>query len=135
MNIRIWVALTAVLAILLGALPALAADDPVARHIMQQVEARDEGDNSLSEMEMVLIDRSGAERVRRIKSFRKDFGPDTYSIMFFLEPADVRETAFLNYDYDDPARDDDQWLCGSPSVSPPRTSPAASWDRTSITLT
>ena len=110
MNIRIWVALTAVLAILLGALPALAADDPVARHIMQQVEARDEGDNSLSEMEMVLIDRSGAERVRRIKSFRKDFGPDTYSIMFFLEPADVRETAFLNYDYDDPARDDDQWL-------------------------
>jgi hypothetical protein len=30
--------------------------------------------------------------------------------MFFLNPADVRDTSFLTYDYDDPDRDDDQWL-------------------------
>jgi hypothetical protein len=30
--------------------------------------------------------------------------------MFFLHPADVKNTAFLTCDYDDPNRDDDQWL-------------------------
>jgi hypothetical protein len=30
--------------------------------------------------------------------------------MFFLEPADVKDTAFLTYDYDDAEKDDDQWL-------------------------
>jgi hypothetical protein len=30
--------------------------------------------------------------------------------MFFLHPADVKDTAFLTYDYDDPDADDDQWL-------------------------
>ena len=30
--------------------------------------------------------------------------------MFFLEPADVTNTGFLTYDYDDSERDDDQWL-------------------------
>jgi hypothetical protein len=30
--------------------------------------------------------------------------------MFFLSPADVKNTGFLSYDYDDPDRDDDQWL-------------------------
>ena len=40
----------------------------------------------------------------------KDFGEDDYSIMFFLSPADVKDTGFLTYDYDDSDRDDDQWL-------------------------
>jgi len=31
-------------------------------------------------------------------------------VIFFLSPADVRNTAFLTYDYDEPGRDDDQWL-------------------------
>jgi hypothetical protein len=30
--------------------------------------------------------------------------------MFFLAPADVEDTGFLTYDYDEAARDDDQWL-------------------------
>ncbi|MHC4966967.1 MAG: outer membrane lipoprotein-sorting protein, partial [Planctomycetota bacterium] len=30
--------------------------------------------------------------------------------MFFLSPADVKDTGFLTYDYDDDAKDDDQWL-------------------------
>ena len=30
--------------------------------------------------------------------------------MFFLQPADVKDTAFLTTDYDDPKKDDDQWL-------------------------
>jgi outer membrane lipoprotein-sorting protein len=30
--------------------------------------------------------------------------------MFFLHPPDVEDTSFMTYDYDEPGRDDDQWL-------------------------
>ena len=90
--------------------PALAAkDDPLAREIMQKVNDRDDGDNQTSEMEMILIDRRGNKRVRRIKSFRKDRGKDSLTLMFFLSPADVKNTGFLTFDYDAPGKDDDQW--------------------------
>ena len=88
----------------------LFADDAKARNIMEKVDARDEGDNRISDMEMILIDKNGSERVRKIRSLQKDKGEDTHRIMFFLEPADVTNTGFLTYDYDDSERDDDQWL-------------------------
>ena len=91
------------------ALPAM-ADDPKARAIMEKVDARDDGDRQTAEMQMVLIDKSGNQRKRSIRTFTKDMGQDTYRLMFFLEPADVRDTGFLTYDYDDPDKDDDQWL-------------------------
>jgi len=81
-----------------------------AAEIMQKVEDRDEGDNSIAEMEMVLIDKRGNERIRKIKSFTKFKGKDRQRIMFFLHPADVKGTGFLTYDYDDQKVDDDQWL-------------------------
>lgn len=100
------------LAILLvtTALPALAADDPKAREIMTAVDERDDGDNQTSNMQMVLIDKRGKQRVRELRSFRKDRDPDELSMMFFLSPADVEDTGFLTYDFDDADKDDDQWL-------------------------
>jgi len=86
------------------------ADDAKARAIMEKVDARDDGDNKSSNMEMILIDKRGKKRIRKIRSLDKDFGEDTYKIMFFEKPADVRNTGFLTYDYDDSNRDDDQWL-------------------------
>ncbi len=88
----------------------VAANDPQARAIMEKVDARDEGDNQTADMQMILIDKRGNERVRKISISKKDKGEDTYRLMFFAHPADVKDTAFLTYDYDDPARDDDQWL-------------------------
>ncbi len=85
-------------------------DDPRARAIMERVDVRDDGDNATMDLEMILIDKRGKERVRRILSFWKDQGEDTYRIMFFTHPANVKDTGFLTYDYDDPDRDDDQWL-------------------------
>jgi len=90
--------------------PVVAADDPQARAIMERVDVRDDGDNQTSDMQMILIDKRGNERVRKIATFRKDKGEDTYRLMFFLRPADVKDTAFLTYDYDDSKKDDDQWL-------------------------
>jgi hypothetical protein len=96
----------------LTALPmgALAADDPQAREIMRKVQARDDGDNQTAEVHMVLIDSKNNRRVRELKSFRKDKGEDTLSILFFVSPADVKGTGFLTYDYEESGKDDDQWL-------------------------
>ncbi|MFW2368411.1 MAG: outer membrane lipoprotein-sorting protein [Desulforhopalus sp.] len=89
-------------------LPAWAAVDP--REVMEKVDARDDGDNMASDVEMILIDKKGYERKRKIKVFVKDKGRDTHRIQFFLAPADVKDTAFLTYDYYAGEKDDDQWL-------------------------
>jgi hypothetical protein len=101
----------------LAAAPALAdeppsedAIPPSGRQIMEFVDERDDGDNGIQDMEMILIDKNGNRRERTIRAMRRDIGEDTHSIMFFLSPADVKDTGFLTYDYDDDARDDDQWL-------------------------
>jgi len=80
------------------------------QEIAQKVHDRDDGDNSTSNMKMILIDKNGHKRVRDLKTYTKDKGDDTYKLMFFLTPADVKNTAFLTYDYEDSSRDDDQWL-------------------------
>lgn len=103
-------AVAALLAIAGVATPVGAADDPKAREIMTRVDQRDDGDNQTSNMQMVLIDKRGKQRIRELRTFAKDKGEDELSMMFFLSPADVEDTGFLTYDYDDPDRDDDQWL-------------------------
>ena len=58
------------------ALDAEAESD--ARSIMEQVDARDDGDNQTADLEMVLIDQKGNERTRTIKLFSKDKFAYTY---------------------------------------------------------
>ncbi|GAH18070.1 unnamed protein product, partial [marine sediment metagenome] len=100
--------------LLMFALPLMSrqslADDPAARSIMEKVDARDDGDNQTSDMEMILIDKRGKKRFRRIATYSKDKGDDTMRLMFFKHPADIKDTSFLTMDYDDPSKDDDQWL-------------------------
>jgi len=86
------------------------ADNANARAIMEKVDARDDGTTVEQDMLMVLIDKNGNERTRDLKSYSKDFGVDEHKTLFFKSPADVKNTAFLTYDYDDGAKDDDQWL-------------------------
>jgi hypothetical protein len=110
-------AVSTLLAILALIAPTAGADDPAgpgvpvsARAVMELVDARDDGDNGTQAMEMILIDKNGSTRERTIRSFSRDVGEDTHTIMFFESPADVKDTGFLTYDYDDDAKDDDQWL-------------------------
>ena len=112
-NRRTWVARLALgffLFAISGSLQESLADDPKAREIMQKVDDRDDGDNVTSDLEMTLIDKRGHKRIRELRSFRKDKAEDAYSLLFFLSPPDVEDTGFMTYDYDDPERDDDQWL-------------------------
>ncbi len=78
--------------------------------IAKKVEGRDDGDNSISTMTMTLIDKYQKQRVRSMKSFSKDKGEDSQGVIFFLQPSDIKNTAFLTYDFDDSDKDDDQWL-------------------------
>jgi hypothetical protein len=93
-------------------LPAttVAAEGLTAREIMQRVEDRDEGNPSIIDVEMTLIDKSGKKRLREIRAFGMDRGEDELQLLFFLSPADLEDTGFLTYDYDESGKDDDQWL-------------------------
>ena len=81
-----------------------------ALEIMQKADARDDGDNMTCDRTMVLIDKNGHKRTRTMKSFAKDKGEDTLTLIFFTTPADVRDTGFLTWDYRKGDHDDDQWL-------------------------
>jgi hypothetical protein len=106
------VIILSLLSISVSAVPLALADEvaPSAREIMELADARDDGDNGIQDLEMILIDKNGNRRERTIRAMGRDVGEDTHSIMFFLSPADVKDTGFLTYDYDDDTKDDDQWL-------------------------
>jgi hypothetical protein len=80
------------------------------KEIMTRVDDRPDGDDRKSVLTMTLINKNGRKRVREVESFSKDFGKDKKSVMVFKKPADVKGTAFLSWEYDDPAREDDKWL-------------------------
>ena len=95
----------------LGIIPVFGmADDAKARKIMQQVEDRDDGDSQTSDMLMVLTDKNNKQRKKIFQNFSMDFGKDEKRIMFVKLPAQIKNTGFLTFDYDDESKDDDQWL-------------------------
>jgi hypothetical protein len=84
--------------------------DIEARQVAVNSDEREDGDDEIAEMEMILINKRDRQRVRKVVTYRKDEGEDNKSVMFFLEPADVKGTGFLSWNYDDESKDDDQWL-------------------------
>jgi len=83
---------------------------PTGRDIMVLADERPDGDSRKSLMKMELVNKRGSKRVRTMLSYSKDQGKDKKTIMFFREPADVKGTGFLTWDYNDEDRDDDRWL-------------------------
>jgi hypothetical protein len=89
---------------------AATAQDLTPYDVMRQVEDRDSGESSVGDYTMVLIDRRDRQRVRNLRIFSKDFGEDNKALSLFESPADIRGTAYLNFDWDNQDRDDDSWL-------------------------
>ncbi len=79
------------------------------REIIEKVYNRPVGDDQTSDLTMTLSNASGSQRVRKIKQFTKDLGTTEKSIMFFVSPADVKNTSFMSWSYDD-EQADDQWI-------------------------
>ena len=82
---------------------------PTGQKIMEDVYNLPKGEDMQGELTMTLINRQGEQRVRNLRQYSKDDGDVEKKIMFFLSPADVRGTSFMNWSYTD-ARDDDQWI-------------------------
>jgi hypothetical protein len=64
--------------------------------------------NSQMEFTLHIRDAKGNDRVRKITMASKKFGEVTKTLITFISPADVKETALLSYDYED--KDDDMWV-------------------------
>ena len=90
--------------------PGFALEDIDARQVVENEDEREDGDDRTADLEMTLINKRGQQRIRKVINYRKDYGKDDKLVMFFLEPADVKDTGFLSWNYDDEEKDDDQWL-------------------------
>ncbi len=98
------------LAIMLFVASGLFAQNLTALQIMQKVYNRPTGKDMEATLTMTLINSQGEKRVRKIKQFIRDFGDVEKKIMFFISPADVKNTSFMNWSYDEEGKDDDQWI-------------------------
>ncbi len=78
--------------------------------IIENVYNRPVGNDMTADLTMTLRNSSGKERVRKIKQFSRDFGDVEKKIMFFVAPADVKNTSFMNWSYDEEGKADDQWI-------------------------
>ncbi len=89
---------------------SLSAAEYTAQEVMYMADQRYDGDSSVAEITMVLIDRRDRQRVRDLRLYSKDYGVDTKTLSLFESPADIRGTAYLNFDWKETQRDDDSWL-------------------------
>jgi hypothetical protein len=84
-----------IIALYFGAAPAVFAEDAEARKIMEKVSAVEEGQNGTAQVEMILIDKNKRQRVRKMAAYNKTIEGEKRGVSFFLYPADVKGTAFL----------------------------------------
>ena len=92
------------------AITATTSAGPTAFEVVEKMDTREDGESLTTDTLMVLINKKNQKRIRNIKNIRKDYGPDTKGIIFFLSPADVRNTAYMSYDWDNAEKEDDSWL-------------------------
>lgn len=91
-------------------LSAVAQSPLTGDEIVAQMNAREDGDYVTRGFSIELTDRSGKKRTEETIAYRRYFGDEKRTIIFYTEPTRVRGTGFLTFDYSDPAVDDDQWL-------------------------
>lgn len=101
---------TVLIAFIILTISNLVTGQQTGRDILLKVNERPDGDTRKSLMTMELINKRGSKRVRSMLSYSKDFGNDKKTILFFQEPADVKGTGFLTWDYSEDDKDDDRWL-------------------------
>lgn len=94
----------------LGIYANVSAQELNGKQIIEKVYNRPAPPEQTALLTMTLTNRSGSERVRTIKQFTKDLGKVEKSIMFFQAPADIKNTSFMNWTYEDDNKSDDQWI-------------------------
>jgi len=79
------------------------------QQVMEKVYNNPSGDDTQGSLTMTLTNSRGEQRIRTLKQFIKDDGKMEKKIMFFVSPADVKNTSFMSWSYTD-GRSDDQWI-------------------------
>lgn len=77
--------------------------------IMERDERQNKGEDEFNKTMMVLVNKRGQERKRKMEYYSKTGKDDNDKILIrFLEPSDVKGVGLLTIEHSD--RDDDQWL-------------------------
>ena len=104
--------ITAILAAIFltfGISSSVSAQNLTGKQIVEKVYNRPSGNDQTADLTMTLTNKSGSQRVRKIKQYSKQFADVEKSIMFFTSPADVKNTSFMSWAYDTD-QSDDQWI-------------------------
>ncbi len=113
-----------IIGLFVGTAPTLVrAEEAInPRTVMQSVFDRDDGRSQVSLIRVSTckyaktgrsISCTETPREKVIQQFAKDYGPngkDTKGLTILVKPVSERGVGFLQYDYDDDARDSDQWI-------------------------
>jgi hypothetical protein len=103
-------------ATLLAVIAGAARADVDVNAVMRAIDVRDRGRDQVMTAAWTLVDKSGAERKRTLRSYWKDFRGDpgggvfSKRIVVFDAPPDLSGTAFLVWSPLDRGRDDDRWV-------------------------
>jgi len=97
------------IAILAFAIPVLSYAEMSGREIIQKM--HDQNDSKTSSISSVMVIKRGDKQlVRKMHSFGKKYGDDEKTLIKFEKPADVRDTMYLTWSYEDPEKEDDMWV-------------------------
>jgi hypothetical protein len=83
---------------------------PAGEEVARRINARDAGAVATRRLVMEIVEKDGTTRTRSTRAYRRRFPSEERSILFFDAPANVQGTSLLTWNYDDPAREDAQWL-------------------------
>ncbi len=79
------------------------------REVALKMDAIDTSSDGTRDATMV-IQRGNQQLVRKLAILNKKFGEDERSLIRFVAPADVRDTQYLSWTYEDPQQEDDMWV-------------------------
>jgi len=88
--------------------PSVHAADMDGPTLAAKVFNRDDGKDSYAHIKMLLIDKRGNKRLRKMISATKDFGKLSKSLIIFQSPESIKGTGFLTWEKEN--EDDDQFL-------------------------
>ncbi|GAB5414307.1 MAG: outer membrane lipoprotein-sorting protein [Congregibacter sp.] len=102
---------------------SIAEEKLSASQVVTRVNALHQGERVTRRLLFRTTDKKGRTRERNTVSFRRFFGKERRQALFFTEPANIRDTAVLTWDYPE-TTDDEQWLY-LPALRKVRRIPAA----------
>lgn len=99
--------LVSAIALVMSATAAFAAD-LTGRQIIDEVSKRHDKPVEYENQVMTLVGSDQSKEVRKVERFKMDTDDGSRALMVFQDPAGVKGTALLTWQYND--KDDDQWL-------------------------